>query len=460
MVRRASHVFKMFEYDQIWTDMDSPHRHDQATSILRTINAQIVQNGKDFEEWKSHDCNFGQERIRIYVDKEPWGRKTTEPAVGLKSRVRTKKSHFPGRPLKFSKNRKDLVCATIEGGDDLCHDADTELTDQGEPPGQALDHSGCQEVHTQERRGVELGYIFEKETQSLFQVPVDSEEYQSATGPSSKSETGHDHSDAIRADEFAASMTEDEWNKGQLLPVEELMELSEWDCDPNHRIDDEMTWGQQCRAMPLQSETSAFIAESVDLNLCKKSTSGTLRFCIQRIVVATAGQTYCVTEPCATTRRNECNHVLLEVDNEDGQITDTQLPCRIDLRLSDCVCPTENEFEDDAGCHCRVVSLFDRCGRRRSCTHTVVDDAEANWARCSVQNNLRALLVDIRSEMEDSGPDTERGQSESGVNSDEDVSALSRLVLLDQASQVPNEVEWTYSYAFCLLPTTELQVGT
>lgn len=155
-------------------------------------------------------------------------------------------------------------------------DADIESGDEGEPSHQCIGNDAIQELEDDNSKDMEFGLIRDQENKKIYQVPIDSEEYRSAAGPSLIPDTNPDSDSdyplaslaVIRMDEFIESMSGDEWEDAKFRPMEEVMELATSVRCTAYATDAEATMSvDQPSIFSLRSQTHIFIAETKNLKV-------------------------------------------------------------------------------------------------------------------------------------------------------------------------------------------------
>ncbi|KAJ4864062.1 hypothetical protein T069G_00592 [Trichoderma breve] len=356
--------------------------------------------------------------------------------------------------------------------------------DDDEESGQSTAEDEAQEIQVDDLEDTKLGLIYDKEAKQLFQVPIDSPEYEQAASPPENLTLSFENNirdsppitqTIIRADEFADSLSEDEWQYLQFRPIEELMDaITSADCTVYPTDAETNTSIDHASEIQLQfrPRSYVFIAETVELRFCKGKKSSTLSFCVDRISVTDTTQGFCVVQPCSVLGNAQCKHVTIDIQAINIDI----LPFQIELVSYHCMIPGLNDGSNKQSDTILMMSKCCHSSRRR---HTVVDITGHRQKKCAYKHMIWGLVAEVTSAEEDSDAATERALSEAGnydapdVNHDpteEDTISNSKLAVLfhhggddvvltllnnvmlhDVKSQIPAQVEWAVFVRFLQL---------
>ncbi|KAL6830899.1 hypothetical protein J3E69DRAFT_328088, partial [Trichoderma sp. SZMC 28015] len=392
-------------------------------------------------------------------------------------------------PKSYSTVRLSAIDSDYGGGEDNDgHDADHECADDDEVSDQSTAEDKTQQMQVCDLEDTQFGFIYDKEAKQLFQVPIDSPEYEQAASPPANLtlsvENSRDSPQAtqtiIRADEYADSLSEDEWQLFQFRPIEELMEaITSADCTAYPTDAETNTLMDHASEIQLhfRPRSYVFIPETVELRSCKGKKSSALSFCVERISVTDTTQSFCVVQPCSALRNAQCKHVTIDIRPVAIDI----LPCQIELVSCHCMIPGLNDGSNKQSDTILMMSKCCHSSRRR---HTVVDITGHRQKKCAYKHMIWGLVAEVTSAEEDSDAATERAPSEAGnydapdVNhspTEEDpISNLKQMIsshlveddviltllnnvmlhdvkLHDVKSQIPAQVEWAVFVRFLQL---------
>lgn len=225
-----------------------------------------------------------------------------------------------------------------------------------------------------------------------FQVPLDSEEYSAAAGPSGNAGVGLDHPPAaIRVDEVVESMSDEELDRAQHRPLEELMSgfvtsapITSYPSDAETATDE-----PPAVTIDIRLPTYVFVAENVSLAACRDEEGAKLSVCVADAWVEGV---FCIIEPCSAVLKGKCKHITLEL--EDGPGFAESPPCKIELdgvRFLD-ETPGDVSSSGQSTTPSSVLSSNRQC-TRGPCYHTKLLDAQHNQSRCAFPIRLSARAV-------------------------------------------------------------------
>nr|WNZ75648.1 hypothetical protein [Trichoderma harzianum] len=439
----------------------------EVVGLLKAIKNEMVKHGQTIDEMKCDASRSELTKLGLEFDQKA-------------------KAH--GR-LKSTKPKRTNRDSGYGGGEDNDgHDADHECADDDEGSDQSTAEDKTQQMQVGDTEDTQFGFIYDKEAKQLFQVPIDSPEYEQAASPPANLtfsvENSRDSPEVtqtiIRADEYADSLSEDEWQLFQFRPIEELMEaITSADCTAYPTDAETNTLMDHASEIQLhfRPRSYVFIPETVELRFCKGNKSSILSFCVERISVTDTTQSFCVFQPCSALGNAQCKHVTIDIQAVAIDI----MPCPIELVSCHCMIPGLNDGSNKQSDTILMMSKCCHSSRRR---HTVVDITGHRQKKCAYKHMILGLVAEVASAEEDSDAATERAPSEAGnydapdVNhypTEEDtISYLKQMVsshhgeddviltllnnvmlhdvkLHDVKSQIPAHVEWAVFVRFLQL---------
>ncbi|KAI5460935.1 hypothetical protein BGZ63DRAFT_464929, partial [Mariannaea sp. PMI_226] len=369
---------------------------------------------------------------------------------------------FPsvGEPSIRHVDREGSVSHNANDDDDDGHDGDNETSDNDESPDQIITNGIAREECAAMSPG-KFKYDIIIENGEWIQVPVNSSEYSRAVNPFMNHDVKHNHptnvSTAIRAIDCINSMSDEEWDEMRYRPIEDLTEFFTSACSTAYPTDAEVMADVSRIEMRFQLHAHVFIPETVDLGLCKDAGSARLAFCVDHATVENDRTVLSVTEPCSTRYGRECKHITLEISGERDLVI--ALPDMIQITGLTCADTAETLQEDNPGPQSYTLMTSPLCRRRNRCHrchHTRIEGVNHNQPRCSLPIRLCGSSGQVQQIVEDIDDNTERASSEDetmhgpdprfpiDISPDDDAYAfnLLRLVMIEETSQLPPEIEW------------------
>ncbi|KAM7191364.1 hypothetical protein V8F33_008967 [Rhypophila sp. PSN 637] len=216
-------------------------------------------------------------------------------------------------------------------------------------------------------------------------------------------------------EEAIECLSESEWDDGQYIPADELMDFLTSVQPTEDASDEDMTASEPSSPIEIRydnCESHLLVAQMVNLDTCRPDgESHVWKFCIDRVSINNlkGTQAFCVIGPCADQRSSRCGHITMDVKNADFFETVTT-PCLVRL--------AQLGFEEQSGDG--VNDTSDRCGHSMksfSCTnhrrksqvrsrcrrHTVFEDNLR--IGCAYPVRLFAVLPERPSEGSDVSPE-------------------------------------------------------
>ena len=271
-----------------------------------------------------------------------------------------------------------------------------------------------------------------------FQVPLDSEEYGAAAGPSGNVGPDLDHPPAaIRVDEVVESMSDEERDHAQYQPLEELMsgfvtsapitpDASDAETETETETDE-----PPAVEIDIRLPTYVLVAEGMNLASCRDGETANPSVCVDW---ASIERVFCIAEPCSAVRKHKCKHITLEL--EDGLGFAELPPGKIqlgNLRVLDAA--AEDVSSSGQSPSPSSVLLLNRQCLRDPCYHSRFFDFQHNRTRCALPIKLFARAVSFELSVSPEPP--------AEVESEDHKYAcrLLRSVMLDKTAQIPSEIE-------------------
>ncbi|KAH6636910.1 hypothetical protein F5144DRAFT_200402 [Chaetomium tenue] len=495
MVRDVEHAQKQLSMALTLASINASESwRSNANQVLGTIKAEMVNHGKTLEKIEENGrlrravLEVDPQTIQILGGNAPPIPASTKqpgnPVDFVKGFGNAIKRKLTRQPPKHPLNPNGSVNRATGGTGDDTYEADNESDDDCEPPARqptaatvpAGDPCG---------RGpnvVEYGLILRDG--KYFQVPLDSEEYNAAAGPSGNAGLGLDHSPAaIRVDEVVESMSDKELDRAQHRPLEELMSgfvtsapITSYPSDAETATDE-----PPAVTINIRPPTYVLVAENVSLASCRDGEGAKLSVCIADAWVEGV---FCIVEPCSAELKDKCRHITLEL--EDGPGFAESPPCKIGLdgmRFLDEAAGNVSSSGQSAP-PSSVLPSTRQCFRG-PCYHTKLLDAQHNRTRCALPIRLSAravsselaappvtpeppaeagnfewwlrnadnLDVAVRRKAREVSPGSKSSRFGPSDESDDDeyVCELLQEVIQDEAAEIPDKIEWHTFVQFLVL---------